>query len=267
MALFDIFEGAFDFVGDIFGGIDARDIVQSATSLIGAKQTSDANREAAEIAARAQREAVQAQQEAAQREAVLIREGNTEALARLDALAAQSQPGQTALRQILAVDPSMLTSEQERSLDETRRTTVNALNTSGLRGSGRAVLSGLRGVESDFRTRSLDTNLRRRQDAANRLAGQNVGATTGAANILGRQGERLGSVEGRQGAVEGGALRTVGALEGGANVANASIRGQTLGDIAAIISSDEKDRRRSSRFAPRKKDEEANGAVGLGGRP
>lgn len=253
MGLFDIFEKSFKVAGEFLSGIDAGDVVQGVTSVVGSKIAQEGNRKAQEIARDAEREATA-------RESALIREGNAAAQERLDAQAALALPGQTALRRIVAADPNVLTPQQEEALADARRSTVNALNTSGLRGSGRATLSALRGVESDFRTGAGETNARLRQDAANRLAGTNTATNLRAATFDVAEGNRLGGVE-------GGGLRNVGAIESSIEPANAALRGQTLGDIAAIISSDEKKRRRSSRFAttPPPGATPQSGAVGLGG--
>lgn len=118
-----------------------------------------------------------------------------------------------------------------------RRQSVTSLNKSGLRGSGRAVLEALRGVESDFRANAIDTNLNRRDTASRQLAGENFNATGNAARIDASTGRTVGDAE------VGKAVVT-----GNADTANAGLRGSAIGDIAGIIASEEKVKGRGSKY-------------------
>lgn len=245
MTLFDFFEQAFDFVGDIFSDVSGGDIIEGVTKIVTSKQRADANRAATDRVAAG-----------AQAQADAIREGNRLAQLRFDELAELGEPGITALRSVVASDPRRLTPGQELSLSDTRRDTINALNRSGLRGSGRAVLAGLRGVESDVRGRAVESNLSRRDAASRVLAGQSAAATT-----------RSGEIDIATGRAVGEAANRTGELAGATDFANANLRGQTLGDVAAIISSEDKSKGRSSKFKTRDEDDDDDStAVGLGGR-
>lgn len=173
-------------------------------SIGGAIIGSNANTEAAEIAAAANDRAIAASN------------------ARYEDLKRQTQPAQTYLSTVMG-QGDQLTPAQLQEMDDLRRQTTNRLATSGLRGSGRATVSALRAVESDYRNKALDAN-RRRADAA---AGTQAGAyysTFDDQAALDRQGVNSGL------------------YSAGATTANASLTGSALGDIASLIASDNKGR-------------------------
>ena len=195
-------------------------------TLYGDYISSAANTEAARIAA-----------EGRLAEARAIEEGNRQAQQRFNTVQEQAAPAQSYLRQQMVSDPSMLTPEQQQSLEDSRRDTGAALSASGLRGAGRAQVAALRQVEADQRAGFFDQNQRRADAAAQQLSGQYTTALTNAANLDASTGRAYGS------AVSGAADASA-----GVRTANAGLRGQAIGDIASLIRSEYKDEKRRSRY-------------------
>lgn len=248
MSIWGAISDAFDFVTDVVTSDPVGDIVQAGASIAGGLIAADANRDAARDVRRG-----------AEAEAAAIRDANARADARFHQINEQTQPGIDALNAIVAADPFELTPEQRESLDDVRRSSVASLNASGLRGAGQAQLAALRGVESDFRSSAIDSNLVRRDRAASQLADEGFDAQTRQAGLDADTGRAAGS-----------AALTSSLADAGAGTATANVTGQTIGDVAAIIASQEKDKARSSRFAdPDDSDDDDDDdgrPIGLGGR-
>ena len=230
--------GIFESIVNAFGGGGGAasllgSVIEGAGAYFGAKQTADANREAAERVAEAER----ARAAAAQAQADQIKQGNLEAQARFETQQQQAQPGVSRLQQI-TTGAATLTPEQQAQLEELRRSSLNTLSRSGLRGSGRAVTESLRNVESDFTNRALGTNLARADSAATNLSNQGFAAGTRAAQTDVDIGRALGA--GTAGAAGFNADAAI--TEAGADVANAQLRGAAIGDISSIIASEAKGR-------------------------
>lgn len=242
MADFDFFEAAFDFVADAIGDISGDDIAQIAGTVVSSKISADANRDAArraEAGANAQAEA--------------IREGNELAQDRFETLEERTAIGTRELQRLAASDPSQLTPAQLAQLEEAQRSTAIGLNASGLRGAGRATVAAFKDVEGDFRNRAVESNRTRKVDASNRLAGVNV-------NAIGQQA----GIDRATGQAEGTAANRSGLFDAGATTANASLTGQAIGDITAIIAGEEKAKGRKSKF--RRESDDNGDQVTLGGR-
>lgn len=159
-----------------------------------------------------------------------LRRGKAAATAELGGLVAEARPGFQHVKEQIAYD-GRLTPAQQMSLDRLRRTTLNQLGKSGLRGSGRTVTAALRDVESDFVGDAIDSNQRRADTAAASLGSVYAQGRSGIANA------HLGSASGMA------QLQ----VDKGANAANAmtaqgSLAGQALGDIIGYATSSQKDR-------------------------
>lgn len=146
-------------------------------------------------------------------------------------------PGVARLRQTVA-SPGRLTPVQADELQDTRRRTLNDLSRSGLRGSGRAVTTAFKNVESDFVNKALDANRQRGDQAASELAGPFFNATGQTANLVLKGAD-----------AESGALADQGEAQQGKTIANANLAGQTLGDVSSLIASEVKGR--ESRYGDR----------------
>ncbi len=225
-----------------FAGDNIAPIIQGGATIAETLIKADANRDAAEANARA----LEQQADALRQQAEEIRAGNEAAAARFEEQSRLTEPGVSRLRSVIA-NAGNLTPFEEQQLDEARRQTTTALSGSGLRGSGRATFEAVRGVESDFFNRINQSNLARSDRAASQLAGANFDATRSAARI--DQDARAPAVE-----AQAGGLRAVaGTQDSQSNLANALLTGQAIGDIAGIITADNKGR--ASR-RPRLKDDE-----------
>lgn len=213
-----------DWMSTLFNGPN---LLSAGLQLYGLKINADANKRAAEIATAGQRAQVAA-----------IREGNLVAQERLDAIQEQTAPAAEYLRNVVAVDPNVLTPSQKLALDDVRRESSNRLAVSGLRGAGRATTSALRKVEADFVGNAVDQNRRRADTAAGSLAGQGYSAATRAAAIDADTGRAVGQEFGDSG-------DTVANME----TASGDSQARVLGAIGSIFASDAKERERESRYA------------------
>jgi hypothetical protein len=213
--------GWFDsFIGD--GGWIGPALMAGAT-LYASNQATQANLQAAQIAAQASARQVDA-----------IREGTALAQQRFDTVQQQAQPAVQQLQRIAATDPYALSPAQQQEVDDARRQTLNALAVSGLRGSGRATVAAVRKVEDSTRGRLIDQNQQRADTATTGLAGQYFNAVGQAANIDAASGYAAGHGYANQGGIQASAL-----------LANANVQGRALGDIAAVTADALKEGRKS----------------------
>ncbi|WP_417790276.1 hypothetical protein [Terasakiella pusilla] len=185
-------------------------------------------------AAKANEKAAQTVAQGYNNQAAAIREGSERAQRQFEEIQAHSKPGVTYLREVTNADPYQLTLGQRQDLDAVRRASINSLNQSGLRGSGRAVTEALRKVESDYRGNAINSNLIRSQNAANQLASDYSQASINSANASFNTGSRLGSLG-------------VGAQEAEANadLANEKMKGAAIGSIQSLIKNEVKEGRKS----------------------
>jgi hypothetical protein len=218
------------------GGWVGPALMAGATLYVG-QQAAAANVQAAQIAQQtANRQlAMQAQQNA------LADQRFQQTSAMLEEQKAQAAPSVAKLQQTAASDPNMLTPEQEQQVADTRRTALSALQVSGLRGSGRATVATVRRTEDDTKNRLISQNQGRVDAANNALSsqyfnttGQQVGAATNQ-NVVGQQGAATqAGIVGQQGATEANSL-----------LANTSLYGRAVGDVAAVTADALKEGRRS----------------------
>jgi len=186
-------------------------------------QSQKANKEAAETVAQGYNNQANA-----------IREGNEQAQRRFEEIRSETKPGISYLREVTDADPYQLTEGQRQDLEDVRRASINSLNQSGLRGSGRAVTEAVRGIETGYRGNAIDSNLNRSQQAASQLAGDYSQASINSASADLSTGARLGSLG-------------VGGDEAKANakVANEELQGEAIGSIQSLIANEEKEGRKS----------------------
>lgn len=181
-------------------------------SLAGAGISYLGNKSAADSSAAGSREMAQA-----------IREGNQQAQGRFDRAFTAGEPGIERLQQEATADGG-LTPLQEQNLTDARRKTENSLAGSGFRGSGRARVSALRGVEGSLRNQMLESNKATSRAASGQLASGAFGANAGSANAFVNEGRDLARIQGD-------------AADTSANqsIANASLASNTIGDLSAIF--------------------------------
>lgn len=117
---------------------------------------------------------------------------------------------------------SALTPYQKLQMDDARRQTLNAMSASGLRGSGRATVAAVRNVEENMRGSFMNANQQRADNAATGLTNQYFNTGNSASNL---------------------ALNS-GSIGAGQSTASASIRGQAIGDIGAVIADELRQRSR-----------------------
>lgn len=196
--------------------------------------------QAAQIAAQAQHQAAVAQAQAAERQAQAIRQGNQLAQQRFETVQQQAQPAVEGLQRIASSDPYALTPQQEQEIADSRRTAMNALAVSGLRGSGRATVDAVRGSEDATRGRIVARNQARSDTATTGLAGQYFTAVGKAAGLDASTGEAVGKAVGK--AYD---PTKMGELNANALLATTTLQGRALGDVAAVTADALKEGRRS----------------------
>lgn len=224
-----LFKKLFKFVEPVFGGGGGsivEPIIRGGAAIIGEKLARDANNRAVTEGNRA-----------AALRAAAIKAGNDEAVARLDEIIRAGEAGTAALQKAVSSDPSILSSTQQRVLDQTRRDTDARLASTGLRGSGRAVTAAIRDVDEGVRGRFIDQNQQRSDFAANQLHQPVAGAITGQANIAAGTGQALGTSAEQQNVNQ--AFNTQ---------SNAGLRGQAIADIASIAADQLRTKPRARRF-------------------
>jgi hypothetical protein len=183
----------------------APSIIEAGSSIFGAVSSSKANSKAAKKLAEAEQAKVALQKRI------------------YGDLQKQSAPAVSYFRSMIA-RPEGLTGEQEDARDESRRMALNDISRTGLWGSGRAVTAALKKVNSDFTNQAIAQN----RDDKTRAAGQLSGQYFSAADNLARGGSD--------------AITNAAQAEAGAGLANSGLRGQAIGDIAGLISSEIKGR-------------------------
>ena len=234
---------AVSFVGDAFGGGGssgsgnwlgvAGQVVDTGLGLWSNYETQQENDKAAKRIV-----------EANERNAAAVEAANLDAQERYERLAADAAPGVTYLKRLAANDPYQLTPGQQQELERQNRETANALSRSGLRGSGRAVTSALREVDSNTRANMIDSNLARSDGAAGQLAGMSMPTNSGAANY-GVDAARYGT----------GAMGTNAEVQGPADLANDQLSSGGLADISGAVSSLIKEGRKSRYYSDNDKTE------------
>ncbi len=173
--------------------------------------------------------------------------------------------GEGVLRREALADPGVLTSAQQRGLDEAQRVSRNQLATSGLRGAGRTQAAVLKDVTDNFISGAQETNRSRALAAADRLFGTGSSARVGAANTefstgtakanaaTGAGTNAAGVIENASRAIGGSEAltgSTIGGLRGGALVDTGRVVGETLGTIAGQMANERKTESAFKNFKP-----------------
>lgn len=140
-------------------------LFSSVASIFGASKQKKANKKAEAALTEAYNSA-----------ATAIAAGNEQANQRFEQQRAETQPGFTYLRGVIA-NPGGLTEYQQQQLDDARRKTAIGLNASGLRGAGRATAAAIKSVEGDLAGRFLAENQNRADRAAGAIAGTYLDST------------------------------------------------------------------------------------------
>ncbi len=187
-------------------------LLQVGTTIWGASQQADATKAAAQTAANAQNSATAAQLQ-----------GIELARQTMQQQQAAASPGLVSMQNVITRGTG-LTDNQKTALDDARRTTMDSLRGSGLRGSARATAATVKKVEGDMRGQYLDANQARSDQAASTLSGQYFNAGNNIANLQTGAGT----------AVSNG-LTSVGDINASSQLGTASTTGKAIGDIGAII--------------------------------
>lgn len=187
-------------------------VVAAGATIYGAQQASDSNNKAAQTLTGAQTAATAAQVQ-----------GLNMAKQELDVNRRAASPGLMATQEIIARG-ARLTPEQELAVADSRDQALNTLKGSSLRGSAKATSAIV--ADTDNRTRSnfMSQNQQRADSAAQGLAGQYFGAGTNIANNASQTGN----------AISQGLLDT-GTIQASNTIGQGALRGQTIGDVGAII--------------------------------
>jgi len=191
---------------------------------LGAKVSSDANDEAAEIA-----------EAEADRKSEAIRRGNELSQQRYEEIREDTAPAVDYLRRTVAADPYQLTPEQQSSLDDAHRQTIRGLAASGLRGAGRTTEAAVGKTEERFRGGAIEFNRRRSDDAATKLAGPYFNASGNAATQEAATGQNVANIDSGH--------------QANAVTANSTNTAQTLGALSSFIADETKNEGRKSRYA------------------
>lgn len=187
-------------------------LIETGISLWGASKAADANQRATDVAVQQQGRATEAELEALRMAEQKQKE-----------MQAAASPGLMQMQRIIGRGEG-LTPEQKIAMEDARRTTLDALQGGGLRGSARATVSAVNDVDGRMRANFIGQNRQQTDDAARALSGQYFNAGNNITNIMGQQGQ----------AASQGLMNT------GQNLVDSikndtAIKGTAMGDIGAVI--------------------------------
>jgi hypothetical protein len=225
MSIFSAISSAFE-SGSGGSGSAWGTLFQAGSSILGGILGSNANKKASKSLSKTEKKKLK-----------LMQRAYSDAKKEYGELKEQAQPAVTRLRQVVAA-PNTLSEDQQIELADARRQATNSVNRSGLRGSGRAVTAAIKDVEGDVRRGFMRDNLARADGATSELAQPYFDATGQTANLILNQGQTAAN-----------SADAAGQAEAGATLANASLRGQTIGDVSSLIASEVKGR--DSRYSDR----------------
>lgn len=195
-------------------------IIPAVASIGGALISSSANKSATATSNKALKQANALRQQAIDKATGIYSDLKTE-----------SAPAVRYLQDVVANPVGGLYPDQVEAQQEERRNALNDVSHSGLRGSGRAVTASLKKVDSDFYNNAMAQNRGNRMNAAGQLTGQFFQAGDNTANALLSGGNAAADTEEKTG-------------NNSANLGttNASLVGNTLGDIGSLIAQETKGR-------------------------
>lgn len=210
------------FVGNI-----APTLIGAGTTLYGASQAKKADNKATQ-------QLLEAQQQASAQEQEAIRL----AQARLIEQQQQASPGLTGLQEIIGRG-ARLNPEQQRSIDDARRRSLDALQGGSLRGSARATAATVADVEGRMRDQYMTSNQSRADQAASNLSGQYFNA-----------GQNIADLNLRSGSSASSGLTNMGNITAANTVGTAARSGEALGHIGALIADEIKQAARNTSPRP-----------------
>lgn len=196
----------------------------AATTIYGSYQTQKSSAKAAQQAVNAQNAATQAQVS-----------GLNQTQQTLQANQDAAAPGLLRTQEVISRG-STLTPEQEQAVEDSRRQSLNALQGSSLRGSGRATSAIVSDVDRRTRNAFMDQNRNAADSAAAGLTNQYFNAGNNIAGTSAQKGT----------AVSTGLLNT-GSVNAANTLGQGASRGQVIGDIGAIISDQAKQKSNEKR--------------------
>lgn len=187
-------------------------IITAGATIYGAKQASKTTNQATQ-------QLTQAQQAGTQAELAAIEAAKTQ----YQTLQRQASPGLVALQGVVGRGDA-LTPAQTQAIEDARRTSLDALSGSGLRGSAGATVATVRDVEGRMRGDFMQQNQSRADQAAANLSGQyfNQGANQANMNLTG-------------GAALSSGLTSTGNIAASNTIGQGRISGSAIGDIGAVI--------------------------------
>lgn len=201
-------------------------LITAGTAIYGAKVASDANDKAANQLTQAQAQATQAEQDAVRRAEIQTEEARRQ----FDVMQRQASPGLVAMQNVIGRGDS-LTPEQIRAVEDARRTTLDSLSGSGLRGSAAATVAAVRDVEGRMVGDFMDRNRSRIDTAGAALAGEYFNQGKNSSDML-LNSSNLALTKGDSAA-------TGIAQQGNINASNtqgqAGIKSDTYGKLAATL--------------------------------
>jgi hypothetical protein len=192
---------------------------------ISAYNSSRANTQAADIAART-RDANVAATSAA----------NDRAIQTLSPMVANAQPAQDYLRSVMATNPYALTPQQDQEMKD-RMLLANRSLPSAFRGSGRATSAVLNDTMNRGRAGMIDQNMRRSDAAAGSLNSSGTSATNNIASIQAGAGRQVAGFNDDAGTNQANAL-----------TATADSNNSAIASIASYFANASKDNEREGRY-------------------
>ena len=187
-------------------------LITTGATIWGAKKAADATQQAANTAATAQTGATAAEQA-----------GIKTATGTQKQLMTQASPGLVGIQRVIGAADT-LTPAQLTALEDSRRTTLDALRGGSLRGSARATSATVRDVDGRMTEGFLDANRQRADQAASNLSGQYFNAGNNIANLNLQTGKTASA-----GLINTGDINAANAIGQG------NISGTAIGDIGAVI--------------------------------
>lgn len=199
--------GMWDWVADM-----APTLIETGVKAYGANQKAKSYNQATDTAVAAQNAATEREIAAREQANILLRQQQQ-----------MASPGLTALQSVIG-RADQLTPAQVQAIDDARRTTLDSLKGSALRGSARATSATVADTTNRVTNQMLSQNQTRADNAAGSLAGQYFSAGNSVANNTANTG-RVAS--------EG--LTGVGQLQSNNAINQGTINGTAIGDIGAVI--------------------------------
>lgn len=209
--------------------------------------TQHQNKKATDQANKASREALAAETAAVNEYIRSNYEGMLHQQQQLEQIRQENAPGLAFLRRMVGGSTG-LTDAQRAELDDVRRTTRDRIVASGYGASGRTAAAMFKDVENDYILRALDSNRQNAQSAAQSMANVANNAAARKVDASREYYDNYGRAVTGLGRAQGDSIRQQGENIANTTIANASLTGQAIGDIAGNIATSQQEPRRS-RFA------------------